>query len=1056
MGSKTTTEKISNYGKEVRDSGNGYLNSLERQSVTGILGGSVYGIVWGEMNNLMETILGVKVDDKTSVLDRAYGYLFRLMTINNFEKDLTLSMLTSGAYDNGDADGFKPNVLIPLHANIASDYPDFVRNAAKNEMEGTDTTRLQYTSQENNGRLAVDNMYPDDLGLYESTTPDKTSFTSTYVWELDGGNRNSLISKTQRLFREHKINSLISRFGTSTDGVKGVLPLGASGYSDAGMSRGRNLKKVKGYSINGYNNPYCRVWTHHYQYDNYDKTIRPFSDDKGEKKRIRKWDNENFKFDAKKDSCNGWGWKNDNSEWSHSVLNGYDGVVNITPKFGSSGKSVHTKDCMFSIENLAWKDYSPIEFENTLSWEQRGPLGGRIMWFPPYGISFTENTNVTWNENTFIGRGENVYTYSNTTRTGTLSFMLLTDHPSVTDYVSWAPENGDKIDDDMWNRFFAGCDTLDGSDEDSIMHYVTPTPMDYEVATKGGGESEEEKNEEDETSGDTTDITFFVFFPNNYSGYNDSWDFAIGYLLGGVNAQKKLVENKENDIEIQYTTSESGEFINGYEMGDNPITDENSRTHGPIIGNTIEWIENPTQTEYVKDENKKYWYRVDGGYTVPSGEDIYKNNYAQTLEKPDSYKDKNSSKLNASSSSIPEFLRPTVGEVYSFAEIACAIAKKNNYNGVLNYLNPIVNNEEKISKIGEMLEMEIDSVTIEGHANNQGSNQNNETNKKRNRHLATERGKTVGEWIGEMLNCNPKYENPSIDPVETTDESESNAKAYRCAKCTIKFKNDKTINACETSNDGERINTSETIEYKLGFGYSDISKTYKNDKAISEFQKLKNEIVIPRNKIRYDSEMYFYKKFEKEHPFSWKKLNEKLQYFDPAFHSMTPEGFNMRVTFLQQCTRQGNTMSASDGGTSSTRTASNMAFGRPPFCVLRLGDFFNQMIVIKSINISYDDDGSLTWDLNDEGIGVQPMIAKVTLSFDFIGGGDLAGPVRRLQNAMSFNYYANASLYDNRADRMYYPSFENISNEMGGLKENRELDINKSVFYNPLNPDKDK
>ena len=30
----------------------------------------------------------------------------------------------------------------------------------------------------------------------------------------------------------------------------------------------------------------------------------------------------------------------------------------------------------------------------------------------------------------------------------------------------------------------------------------------------------------------------------------------------------------------------------------------------------------------------------------------------------------------------------------------------------------------------------------------------------------------------------------------------------------------------------------------------------------------------------------------------------------------------------------------------------------------------------------------------------------------------MTGPVRRLQNAMSFNYYANTRLYDNRADRI--------------------------------------
>ena len=99
------------------------------------------------------------------------------------------------------------------------------------------------------------------------------------------------------------------------------------------------------------------------------------------------------------------------------------------------------------------------------------------------------------------------------------------------------------------------------------------------------------------------------------------------------------------------------------------------------------------------------------------------------------------------------------------------------------------------------------------------------------------------------------------------------------------------------------------------------------------------------------------------------------------------------------------------------KTATNLAFGRPPICVLRLGDFYYTEIVITNMTITYD---PLQWDLNSEGIGVQPLIANVNLTFNFIGGSDLAGPIKRLQNAMSFNYYANTEVYDNRADRVTY------------------------------------
>jgi hypothetical protein len=48
------------------------------------------------------------------------------------------------------------------------------------------------------------------------------------------------------------------------------------------------------------------------------------------------------------------------------------------------------------------------------------------------------------------------------------------------------------------------------------------------------------------------------------------------------------------------------------------------------------------------------------------------------------------------------------------------------------------------------------------------------------------------------------------------------------------------------------------------------------------------------------------------------------------------------------------------------------------------------------------------------------MFANVTINFNFLGGSDLAGPIARLQNAVSFNYYANTSVYDNRAEVVEY------------------------------------
>ena len=164
-------------------------------------------------------------------------------------------------------------------------------------------------------------------------------------------------------------------------------------------------------------------------------------------------------------------------------------------------------------------------------------------------------------------------------------------------------------------------------------------------------------------------------------------------------------------------------------------------------------------------------------------------------------------------------------------------------------------------------------------------------------------------------------------------------------------------------------------------------------------------------------------------PILFKNLKEKFKYFNPAFHSITPEGFNARLTFLHQCTRQGATIESrpkQDGNdglntlNGGTRTASNLAFGRMPVCILRIGDFIYTKIIIKSISINYGSNGVMQWDLNPEGVGVQPMYAKVSMQIAIIGGQSLGAPINRLQNAVSFNYYANAGVYDNRADYAIY------------------------------------
>ena len=44
------------------------------------------------------------------------------------------------------------------------------------------------------------------------------------------------------------------------------------------------------------------------------------------------------------------------------------------------------------------------------------------------------------------------------------------------------------------------------------------------------------------------------------------------------------------------------------------------------------------------------------------------------------------------------------------------------------------------------------------------------------------------------------------------------------------------------------------------------------------------------------------------------------------------------------------------------------------------------------------------------------MFARITLGLDILGGQSLSGPISRLQNAVTFDYYANTGVYEKRAD----------------------------------------
>ena len=1009
-----------------------------------------------------------------------------------------------------------------------------------------------------------------------------------------------LIKKTNDGFNAGKYRTLIARFHTNSDDSRTQDdPTQTANTKKYGMSHGRNLLKYNPTKENGYNNPYCRVWTYHYQYNQMHRAIRPFGVafsaddlerleflDKYGKGGFRTTESKNYGFDGGSKRLDNYG-----------VLNYDNGFVNIAPtakikdyfehkEDDKDRRSVSTKRCMFSIENLAWRDSKNKmdEFEAYgLSAEQKGPLGGRIMWFPPYDLTFNEDVKVRWNSNEFIGRGENIYTYTNTERTGNLSFTLLIDHPSILDYWTGHEKNGmsnggDKLSpgndggvDNINNqentllRFFAGCDILTAKPQEYWMRNKTPESVQNQPNQKPPQSPNPNPTKPDEAKPKKKVLYCLVYYPNNYSGVDDTPNGsnptvnAIHYLLNGIGTQKHINEitKEAEDFAVDMSNKLTGSIGNGY--GGYEMRSKGISVATEVLNSNFDKIKSTYADLESKERKGQYLTKGDGtkisayydnGEGTPFGYELlakqigdkamslgnakgtqaggvstnvtkspyewYRRRWYYRVDKDTenqqltpkdnsqiNYLDTASNQYNSKGYNTKiEELKEEFGisvsgdnkTLVSLTDMYMALEGEGKSNQVLTENGEKLYDENNVEIIKKLKDKnsscKITKITFYGHASSQGNNASKKVNATRNKSLAENRALTFKAWMekngfpgvdnagieiwpkgtgtqkgGDKYNVNDpitkmwrsasvviEYEEEEIGGAQETDsgvQKDKNGNIVKDVKTNAPLNAVDKVSSVATAMDwlhnteeGRQIlNTGYTeTKYMTGldgkpikmeipqtvnpltFTMADVAritgKDYLNTASTEYDDSYKKEnVVVGESTVkRYDNEGEFFQLLERHSPFMHHLITEKIKYFDPAYHSISPEGFNARLTFLQQCTRQGPTVGNSDY---NAKTAYNLAFGRPPVCVLRLGDFYYTKIIINSLQIQYE---NAQWDLNPEGIGVMPMFAKVNLSFTFLGGSDLAGPISRLQNAVSFNYYANASVYDNRAERVLYDS----------------------------------
>lgn len=730
-------------------------------------------------------------------------------------------------------------------------------------------------------------------------------------------NSSRLMRRTNDLFRKVKTDTLINRFHTKVPKGAKVDQMLSAYHPVFGLSRGRNLIRDEyedsqiGDDSSGYDNPYCRVWTAHHQYSKLKDRIRPFSDGDGGFKNLKNTQSNygSMRTEAGLEQLN-----------EMSVLQ-KNGLVKISPTH-NGGTYENIKNYMFSIENLAWKDITKDATNTSLSSEQRGPHGGRIMWFPPYNLKFSENINVNWSENNFIGRGEGLYTYTNTVRSGTLDFTILIDHPSVVNIWRGTGEVDDKErrQRDLL-RFFAGCsdlnDTIDppqpavSSATTSISPTIEPKPVYY-----------------------SKEVAYVIFFPNDFTGNDSDLDSVICGLTG---------YNRSED----YSTTErddayKDEILQDYNLnskGFNPVEHED-RIRQMLFGNATK---DDLEVKFIDD-------LLD-----------LSSNFTGNL-------------------------------IFGMAPENC----------------------------------QITNVETQGFASSHGYSPNNQIISDRRRKmiekiLAYESNELSESNVDYTKNAGRTITVSDVDGREDVNGLE--AKIARAAYAIIRITWKEDVSAVSNA---ASSGTSGMIANYIKDEVNVLSSTTSGNIVSS------TQVEIPTG-YTYDNEYLYFATISEDNNLVHKNIVDKVKYFSPAFHSITPEGFNARLTFLHQCTRQGPTHSVSGGRVNTEsdnylKYAGNLAFGRPPYCILRIGDFFNTKIVITAISIQYGNNGGVQWDLNPEGIGVQPMYADVSINFNFIGGQDLSGPVERLQNAVTANYYANASVYSRHSDngKGYFDALQSV------------------------------
>jgi len=685
-------------------------------------------------------------------------------------------------------------------------------------------------------------------------------------------------------------------------------------------------------------------------------------------------------------------------KFDYSVLdNTYN--LNIAPLRNPGSTNIvdgKVKKYMFSIENLAWRTSDRPGFTyDDLPVCEKGPNGGRVMWFPPYDLKFSDDSKPDFNSTTFLGRPEPIYTYKNTSRSGSLNWTIIVDNPAAMNTIIEKQMQGagrERVQ-SIVDSFYAGCVKYDIY-ELGIKFNTIPTKdlFTYQQILNNPRLTTEEQ------------IQVLQSIPQDQSTTQTNSSTGADATTSNQGAQGTTLAQTPKDINVDMIEYEG---IGFYFDNDCP---ECYNTTSVVASQPYDYW----YGQYIANKNQytqKAPAKVQptGSSNVFSGSDV-PNFFTQIVEGNfDTVQKKLLPKIDEILTKKGKVEIQMVGSASPTASVSYndKLSQRRNNSVEKWFLKQTLKDGTAISTYASSGNFKV-TLTAKGEtlsipksrADASGTTNPNDAT------VTTGQG---GDFLSAEVNCTQDIKDLGIAGTPVTAAAQVfSIPAMSCRRVYIT----KII-----ATQPEEIQPTPVVTNPTGTTENNVqniltepTQSIKPEPQITVEQKIKDGISkkILRNLF---SECDYFQVIKETDPMVYETIKDKIKYFNPAFHSMTPEGLNSRLTFLHQCTRPGQTIPIiGPDGRPKYNDALNTSFGAPPVLVLRIGDFFHTKIIPSSLGFQFEN-----LDINPEGIGVQPMIVKVTMTFNIIGGMGLKEPVQELQNALSFNYYANTEIYDERA-----------------------------------------